>query len=59
MIVILTTIICIRAMCTEVYIPTPAAFQCDDTSYHETYLARAYPRWHYKAYRCDWHGRFV
>jgi hypothetical protein len=59
MIVILTTIICIRAMCIEVYVPTPVAFQCDDPSYHEKYLAQEFPRWRYKGYRCDLHGRFV
>jgi len=58
MITILTTLICIRAMRLEVYIPTPVRFGCDDDSVYQTYLAREYPRWHFKQWRCA-RGRFA
>jgi hypothetical protein len=41
-----------------VYVPTPFAFECDDPSIHEAYLAKEYPPWEYKAYLCEG-GRYV
>jgi hypothetical protein len=57
MVTVLTVFICLRGFCAEVFIPTPATFACDDSSYHEKYIAENFPKWKFEMYRCDPRGR--
>lgn len=51
--VILTTVICKRGVCVEIYIPTPISFRCNDPTFYEEFLKQNYPSWRFRRWRCD------